>query len=249
MNNQDSLDVLLKECLHESTNTMEAYKDSTYKKIEKEIGQEKSSKKQKRFVGLKIASFVAVLFVVGGMLFATSDVGKAAIGKFIEQFLPEKTIHQELEGEEEPTDVTLNQGEAGYLLYIDESRYQMIEKEEEDVIVMKEPGEGYPEVSMSIRQVTDRTPLELVQEQKETLEQTYQMVMDYEKVEEPISSYMVYANQGNNWDSEVVKWYFVDNTKGGTFVIEQKLFLEASEGHGVRFDEMLKEFVIVPEEE
>jgi len=66
-------------------------------------------------------------------------------------------------------------------------------------------------------------------------------------VKEPINSIFIYAGGATKWNDPVSKYYFVDNTKGGTFVIKQQLFLEAAEGHGVRFDNMVKEFKIVNE--
>jgi hypothetical protein len=41
----------------------------------------------------------------------------------------------------------------------------------------------------------------------------------------------------------------VDDNQGGSYVIEQHLFLEAAEGHGVRFYHMLKEFKVVNPQE
>ena len=39
--------------------------------------------------------------------------------------------------------------------------------------------------------------------------------------------------------------YIVDNQAGGSFLIECKLFVEAEEGHGARFGNMLETFEVV----
>ncbi|MED4970575.1 RNA polymerase sigma factor [Parageobacillus toebii] len=56
-----------------------------------------------------------------------------------------------------------------------------------------------------------------------------------------------HGESGRQWNDEVAKYYLVDNGQGGTFVIEQHYFVEASEGHGARFDNMLKQFQVTKE--
>jgi hypothetical protein len=157
-------------------------------------------------------------------------------------------VDQEIEGQNEPTDVVLTENEMGYLIYIDESTYKEENIDGQDYIVPLNPGDSsiYPEVYMKITQDKDRSPAQLHSEIMDLLESNYATVVDYGDVDFPFEAKMVYANQGNEWNSEVIKYYFVDNTQEGTFIIEQKLFLEASEGHGARMDNMLKDFTIVP---
>lgn len=42
--------------------------------------------------------------------------------------------------------------------------------------------------------------------------------------------------------------YFVDDGQGGAFHITSRFFLEATEGHGVRFSTMLQSFTVLPQE-
>jgi RNA polymerase sigma factor (sigma-70 family) len=58
--------------------------------------------------------------------------------------------------------------------------------------------------------------------------------------------YRILLNECNRL-MKVVKYYLIDNGQGGTFVIEQHYFVEASEGHGARFDNMLKQFQVTKE--
>jgi hypothetical protein len=102
---------------------------------------------------------------------------------------------------------------------------------------------------MEISQDKDSTPEELAAQFEEELKADFSKVDAAQKVTEPVEGITIHAiDGGTEWDDEVVNYYLVDNTQGGTFVIKQKYFLEASEGHGARFYNMLKEFTIVPEE-
>ncbi len=51
-------------------------------------------------------------------------------------------------------------------------------------------------------------------------------------------------SNGDAWNDPVERYYLVEDFKGGVIVIQQKLFKEAVEGHGARFDGMLKELYI-----
>ena len=57
--------------------------------------------------------------------------------------------------QDEETDVHLNEGtNSEYIIYLDETRYKMINGEDADVITTIDPlPERYPEVTMEIKQV------------------------------------------------------------------------------------------------
>ena len=64
---------------------------------------------------------------------------------------------------------------------------------------------------------------------------------------EPVEGYQLHGiqNGGQKWDDEVVHAYVISNGKEGSFVITERYFLEAAEGHGARFYAMLQEFQIL----
>ena len=51
---------------------------------------------------------------------------------------------------------------------------------------------------------------------------------------------------GHQWDTPVHQYYVTQGENGYVFVIKQTYFLEAAEGHGSRFDQMLETFQVVP---
>lgn len=91
-------------------------------------------------------------------------------------FAPEKEIIQSIEGQDEETNVHLNEGtNADYVIYLDETRYKMMNSEDSDIITTIEPLPAqYPEVTMEIKQVADETPEDLVSKIETELKKTFQ---------------------------------------------------------------------------
>lgn len=164
-------------------------------------------------------------------------------------FAPEKKVEVEVEGQKEETDQKLHQNEESkYVIYYDQERYKLVQEDGKDVITTNEPlPEQYPEVSMTIEQFKDEKPEDLIKRLSGELSGKYEDVREVEKVSEPVQGYTVRALAGKEWDSVVVVIYAVDNGKQGSFAITEKYFLEASEGHGARFHQMLKEFKVLTE--
>jgi len=190
-----------------------------------------------------------VVTLIGVSLFVllifSGERGLAVVKQFTSLFAPEKVIVQEIEGEKERTEVQLNEGShAEYVMYIDESRYTMKRGEDADVITTIEPlPDHYPEVSMEIRQIDSVSPDQYVLDMTEELKQEFPDLQGPEFVTEPVEGYQLHGiSSGQDWDSPVIHVYIISNGKSGSFVITQRYFLEAAEGHGARFNEMLKEF-------
>lgn len=238
-----------KEILKHTEDSIDQLKDDIWGQLDQELFQEKSRrekemKKKSKVIPIIIAAAAGVV-----ILFSTqTDTGMAFIKQIKDMFVPEKEIIQSIEGTKEPTDVVLQEGkDAEYVIYIDEERYKLIEEENADIITTKEPlEERYPEVSMRIEQFKDLAPEEIVAMKEAELTSEYSKVTPTEPVTDPIEGYKLHAiDDGTKWDSPVTNVYVIDNKNGGSFVITEKYFLEAAEGHGARFYAMLKEFKIV----
>lgn len=242
--------------LMKHTDPPEDMKDEIWNRLDEELFQKdakpkKAQRMKRRILPLLLAAAAALLLVFG---FRT-DTGLALIDRIKEIFEPEKSVIQSIEGTEEKNDVQLNEGKnSEYVIYIDEERYKMIkgEGDEADVITTKEPlPEQYPEVSMTIEQVPDTAPDGLVDSVEEELKTEFPDLREVEQVEEPVTGYQLHgiANGGQEWDDPVVHAYVISNGNGGSYVITERYFLEAAEGHGARFSAMLQEFHIVEPEE
>ncbi|WP_088103928.1 hypothetical protein [Halalkalibacter urbisdiaboli] len=203
----------------------------------------------KRWTGLTVA---ATLFFA--LLLTTTSQGQAVISQIRMLFEPEKKIEQELEGMPEDTDMKLHEGErkteqeASFVIYVDEERYDVVKEEGVFRITVDLP-ERYPEVYMEIIEQKNVKTKEAMEEIRKDIVQDYENVGEVEQVESPVIGYRFSANNGYEWDDPVVVYYAVSNELDGSFIIKQKYFMEASEGHGVRMDNMLKEFHVVIKED
>lgn len=179
---------------------------------------------------------------------------KEAKAPIKEKFEAEKEVIVQIEGTEEKVMMQLNKGkDCDYVIYVDEERYKMVKSEgsEPDVITTKEPlPENFPEVSMTIEQVPDTAPEVFVEEFEAELKSEFPDLQEVEQVTEPLEGYQLHgiANGGQQWNDPVVHAYVISNGQSGSFIITERYFLEAAEGHGARFYAMLQEFHIVEPE-
>lgn len=238
----------IKEAILEGTEEVTELKNMVWTNIERELNLEMKRKesvkrkKNKMSSFMKYGSMAAAITLVLGL---NTEYGQAAVDKIKELFVPNKVVKQQIEGMDEDSNVALKEGSAKYIIYIDEDRYTMEKIDGKDKIAAKIKGENTPEVFMEISQVEGKRPDAIASEIEEELKRKYQKVENRGKVNYPLKSTLIYANNGINSNSTVLRYYLVDNTKGGTFVIKQQLFIEAEEGHGARMDNMLKEFKII----
>lgn len=241
-------DRVKKEVLDRTDNTSSTLKDDIWNHIDEELFQQKSRREKKVKKKSKIIPIIIAVAAGVMILFSTqTETGSAFIKQIKDMFVPEKEIIQSIEGHEEETDVNLQEGkDSEYIIYIDEERYKLVEGEESDIITTREPlEERYPEVSMEIKQFTDITPQEMVSTLETELTSAYTKVTGIESVTKPLEGFKLHGISGSEWDSPVTNVYVIDNKNGGSFVITEKYFLEAAEGHGARFYAMLQEFEIV----
>ncbi len=245
----DNLDYKIKKALESNIDIAEEDKIEVWNNIEnrlfnnKEEGEIKKMKSKKKGLVNFIAAAAAITIV---FVVSKTQVGHAIVSQIKEFFAPEKEIVQEIEGDKEKTDVHLQQpAESNYIIYVDEERYEFIQGEESDKIIMKHQPDDIPEVSMEIKQLIDKSPEDIIKDIESQINKEYEIIRGPEKVTEPIDGWIIEGNKGEEWNSPVIRVYGISNGEEGSFIITQRYFLEASEGHGVRFDEMLKQFKIL----
>lgn len=225
-------------------------KDEIWNELEKELFTEEKGDVRNMKKKSRVISLIAV--IAAGLLIALSlqtDTGSALIKGFKDMFAPDKEIIQNIEGQEEETQVHLNEGtNSEYIIYVDETSYKLIRGEDADIITTIDPlPERYPEVSMEIKQVANEKPEDLVKKLEAEFKKDFPELREIETVTEPVEGYLLHGLNGNDWDAKVIHAYVISNGKEGSFVITEKYFLEAAEGHGARFHHMLESFEIVEE--
>lgn len=245
----NNLDDKIKKALESNIEITEKDTKDVWNKIEMELylnekkGEIKKVKsKKKNFIHFVAAAAAIAILFIG----TQTEVGHAIVSQIKEFFAPEKEITQEIEGNKEKTDVHLHQpAESNYIIYVDEERYEFIEGEDSDKIVMKDKPNNIPEVYMEIQQLIDKSPEVIIKDIELQIKKEYEIVHEPEIVSEPVNGWTIRALSGQEWNSPMVKIYVISNEDQGSFIITQRYFLEAAEGHGVRFDEMVKEFKIL----
>ncbi len=167
-----------------------------------------------------------------------------------------KEITIQVEGIEEtlihhPYVIPKDGNKSGFVIYVDESRYMVVDNPDAFTIMPMPAAEGAglaQECYILISQVSGIKPKDVAKMEKTVL------ITQFDTVTEPVKSskqtdgidgYMIHASTGTNWDSPLMTTYFTDNGQGGTFVIKKALFLEAEEGHGSRFTHMLRTFEVI----
>jgi hypothetical protein len=236
----NKFDQFLEDTLKEEYEVNDMQKGKTWNAIEQELGLTTKKPKRKRWIGF-ISTAAALLLLASGIMF--TPPGHALVDTVKKMFEPEKQVKIPLEGTKEEETATLNdQSEKGYVIYVDEERYKLVEKEAYDIIMTKEPlPEQYPEVSMKIIHKEDQSVEETIAE----LEAEHGFT--FEETDYPIPSYTARTLGGQEWNSPVNRFIVISDEADGSYVFHQKYFLEAAEGHGVRLSEMLKEFHITNE--
>ena len=171
--------------------------------------------------------------------------GQATIDRIRTLFEPEKKVVEQIEGSEEEKEYTLKEGEMGYIIYVDQSMHEKEVVEGRDRIVPLYKADDYPAMYMEISQNINLNPEEAASQIEKDLKEEYNEFENHGIVSDPIDAIHLSAKTGINHDDILVKYYLVDNTRGGSFVIKMEYTYEAAEGHGARFYHMLQEFEVV----
>ena len=105
-----------------------------------------------------------------------------------------------------------------------------------------------PTNEIEIREIPGKEFSAYAQEVRNQMSADWQITEDIHWIDKPLA-YFFSVSGGNAWDSSQEDHYFIDNGKQGTFHIVARCYLEAAEGHGMRFMSMIQTFEIVTNEE
>lgn len=245
-----NFDKRVREELHVQTDKhTQKMKDEIWNELEQELftnNKGESNKLKKRKKGKAIVWLIASAALLL-MLSLQTETGQALKSEIKDLFVPEKEVIQNIEGNDEKTEVQLNEGsDSEYVIYVDEERYKLTKGEESDMISsIIPPPENFPAVTMEIIQVVNGKPENLIKKIEAELKKEFPELRSIEEVTEPVTGYLLHGAAGHEPESNIVHTYVISNGKEGSFVIMQKYFLLAAEGHGARFHRMLETFEIV----
>ncbi len=133
-----------------------------------------------------------------------------------------------------------------FLLYINEEQFYIREANGLYSIRNTSPlPENFPLCGLDVLHIPGTSPEEAKAAAGETLADHYLEILPEEaNIVLPGSLYLR-AQNGTDWDSEQAEVWFVDDGQGGTFVLTSRYFLEAEEGLGQGFRDMVSSFRVV----
>lgn len=136
---------------------------------------------------------------------------------------------------------------SNFVIYINEAAYRGRDVAGVYIIEPVTPlPDNLPRCEMLIEQMHGLSTAEAAELLAGKLKESFPNVSEPEAADDG-SAYFIHAYMGLDWNSEIVDIKLIDNQKGGVFVITASYFMEASEGHGARFSDMLQTFQVVNE--
>lgn len=137
-----------------------------------------------------------------------------------------------------------------FLIYVNEELFSIHEENGLYSIRSTNPlPENFPKLGLDILHQSGKSSSVARAEAEETLKGRYMEVTSEEMTATLPGSLYLRASNGTNWDSEQAEFWFVDDGQGGTFILTARYFLEAEEGLGMRFRDMVSSFRVISQNE
>ena len=136
----------------------------------------------------------------------------------------------------------------GFILYVNQESYHC---REEDGVYLVEPlfapPSELPPCRLEIVRYAYVSPQYAAEQAAAELRETYAEVSDITE-NSVLGGLTVSASDGTAWDAAQADVYVVSDCQGGAYVLTARYFMEATEGHGVRFRDMVGTFEAVSPE-
>lgn len=185
---------------------------------------------------------------------AAAEMVKEQVIKLIETLFPPKELSVTLEGEAETIlhEASGQEPQAdspGFAMYVDTSSYTMTQEGDSWFVRPIDAQWEREELicEMEIRELPDTLPLAAAEETK-AQESAQWQERSWIWCQEDRSRCWFTFSGGNNWDSPREEHTFFANGQGGSFQVISRYFLEAAEGHAVRFKTMASTFAVLDQE-
>lgn len=133
-----------------------------------------------------------------------------------------------------------------FLIYVNEDQFFI--REEDGLYSIRSISplpENFPELGLDILHLPGTAPNTAKADAEAALRDRYEAVTSEEMAAALPGSLYLRASAGTDWNSEQAELWFVDDGQGGAFVLTARYFLEAEEGMGMRFRDMVSSFRVV----
>lgn len=133
-----------------------------------------------------------------------------------------------------------------FLIYVNEDQFFI--REEDGLYSIRSISplpENFLELGLDILHLPGTAPNTAKADAEAALRDRYEAVTSEEMAAALPGSLYLRASAGTDWNSEQAELWFVDDGQGGAFVLTARYFLEAEEGMGMRFRDMVSSFRVV----
>lgn len=133
-----------------------------------------------------------------------------------------------------------------FLIYVNEEQFTICE--ENGLYSIRSTGplpEDFPECGLDILHLPGTTPDAARTEAESAAKEHYGEVSQEALSASLPDALYLRAGAGTAWDSEQAELWFVSDGQGGSFVLTARYFLEAEEGMGARFRDMVSSFRVI----
>lgn len=216
--------------------------------------QKQATRPPFRWIAAAIAVVMLLTFFQTAPGAHALEVAKEVITNFLEEFFPPKDIPVYVEGETEVVTQEaagqepeiLEDGTViapGFGIYYDPELYTMIEDSGVTFIRFNIENE-LPPCELEIRHIPGVAPVDAAESVRNEMTENWELVSEIRSLEDMDGLYL-HISAGTNWNSPCEDIYFLSNGRDGSFQITARYFVEATEGHGVRFGQMVRTFEII----
>lgn len=202
----------------------------------------------------------AVIALVALLTFLQTPPGVTALGivketftNFIETLFPPKNISVIVEGDtevtrqeaggQEPDKQADGANTPGFAIYYDPEHYTMTHENGVTYIRFNMENE-LPPCEMEIKHIPHTSAESVTKEVRTEMSEQWDSVSDVCRLDTR-EGLVFHYSAGKNWDSACGDVYFLGDGDDGCFQLTTRYFVEASEGHGARFDQMIKTFEVI----
>lgn len=203
-----------------------------------------------------VAAILALTVLLCGTAMAVSEDFRNYVFDIIGILLPPKTETILIEGLEEEINYASfgeipSSTNPGFAIYNDYDSYTMTEENGiyyiRPVTIEGVDNSQYPTCEMVIEHSTTDWQ-NLCTQAREQMRPNWEIMSEVEILNNP-ERLAFSVQDGMNWDSRVESHYFLSDGKDGAYHITAQYFLEAAEGHGVRFAAMVASFHLLTDQD
>ena len=207
-----------------------------------------------RWIAAAIALVMILAFFQTTPGVAALEIVKEAVTSFIETLFPPKDIpvnvegetevkHQEAGGQEPEMQEDGNVIAPGFAIYYDTELYTM--SEEDGVTYIRFIMDNdLPPCEMEIKYIPNLAPADAAGATHKEMAESWNSVSEVRSLDTQ-DGYTFYFAAGTSWDSACGYAYFLSDGLNGCFQLTARYFVEATEGHGSRFGQMVQTFEVI----